>query len=725
MATLILNAVGAAVGGPIGAAIGSTIGNLIDQRLLAPKGRQGPRLGDLSFQSSTYGARIPKLFGASRVAGTVIWATDLKESRTRASTGKGRPKQTQYSYSASFAVALSSRPVRRIGRIWADGKLLRGAAGDLKVTTGFRLHTGAEGQGVDPLIAATHGVGATPAYQGIAYCVFEDLHLADYGNRIPALTFEVLADDGDVSLGTIITALAPAAQVDCPTRVAGFAANGDSVRATLDVIARGVRLFVSDDGQALAVREHAVQGPLIRDVDLGAHAEPGAKSSRLTRDRSSALRDASRTALRFYDPAREYQIGLQRGRRLGRAGREVTLDWPATLSANQAATLVERILLDQVTSAETVDLALPWRYLDVLPGRTLVVPGLSGRWYVETVALDAFVVRATVRRVPVSLPVATSAEPGLSVREKDQQHGPTLLRIVDLPFSKEGVATRPLVYAIGAGAMPGWNSAAVLFSTDDGALWTEIGATAQPGSIGTATSTLGASQTCAVDSRSALVVSFPHEAMALQSTSRAGLLAGKNLAMVGAELIQFETAEQIAPTQYRLTGLLRGRFGTDRAVGGHSANEPFILIDEDVMLPLPVVRGDASVRVMASGVGDPVPVEASLLKPGAALMPLSPVRLVAEKRPNGDVRLSWTRRSRDGWRWLDGVDAPLGEEQEAYAIDVRPNVGVPRVVSTSQSEWTYAAADRAVDAGATSVSCDIRQIGTFGTSHSATLSFSL
>ena len=109
MATLILNAVGAAVGGPIGAAIGAVIGQVIDRRIFAPKGREGPRLADLSVQSSTYGARLPKLFGRMRLAGTVIWATDLKEVRSRQSTGKGQPKATVYSYSASFAVALSSR----------------------------------------------------------------------------------------------------------------------------------------------------------------------------------------------------------------------------------------------------------------------------------------------------------------------------------------------------------------------------------------------------------------------------------------------------------------------------------------------------------------------------------------------------------------------------------------------------------------------------------------
>lgn len=105
MATLILTAVGTAVGGPIGGALGSILGQQLDRGLFAPKARQGPRLGELAVQTSSYGAALPKLFGRMRVAGSVIWATDLIERRAT-SGGKGQPKTVNYAYSANFAVAL-------------------------------------------------------------------------------------------------------------------------------------------------------------------------------------------------------------------------------------------------------------------------------------------------------------------------------------------------------------------------------------------------------------------------------------------------------------------------------------------------------------------------------------------------------------------------------------------------------------------------------------------
>ena len=78
MATLVLTTVGSMVGGPIGGAIGAVLGQAIDQRLFAPKARHGPRLGDLSVQTSAYGSAIPKIFGTMRVAGTVSWSSAVR-----------------------------------------------------------------------------------------------------------------------------------------------------------------------------------------------------------------------------------------------------------------------------------------------------------------------------------------------------------------------------------------------------------------------------------------------------------------------------------------------------------------------------------------------------------------------------------------------------------------------------------------------------------------------
>ena len=273
MATLVLTTVGGLIGGPVGAALGGLLGNVVDREVLfKPKGREGPRLAELGVQTSSYGTQIPRLFGTMRVAGTVIWSTDLIEHRATEG-GKGRPSVTSYSYTASFAVALSGRAILGVGRIWADGKLLRGAAGDFKTRTGaFRVHLGSEDQAADALIVAAEGAAA-PAHRGMAYAVFEDLELADFGNRIPSLTFEVGADGEAVSVGAVIADVSGGEIVaDGGRMLGGFSAQGASVRAVAETLAGadGAWFAWGDAGLVLA----SGYGEAAEIVDAGAYADP-------------------------------------------------------------------------------------------------------------------------------------------------------------------------------------------------------------------------------------------------------------------------------------------------------------------------------------------------------------------------------------------------------------------------------------------------------------------
>jgi hypothetical protein len=206
MATLIIQSAGQAVGtlfgGPVGGLIGSALGALagasVDGALFAAHrtvNREASRLSDVSIQASTEGAAIPVIYGRARVAGEIIWATRFKETAVTSSQSTGGGKgggggttvvSTDYLYSISFAVGLCEGIVHRLGRVWADGKLF-----DLsKVTT--RFYPGTEDQLADPLIEEIEGAGNSPAHRGLCTIVFEDLPLAQFGNRIPQLQFELI-----------------------------------------------------------------------------------------------------------------------------------------------------------------------------------------------------------------------------------------------------------------------------------------------------------------------------------------------------------------------------------------------------------------------------------------------------------------------------------------------------------------------------------------------------
>lgn len=127
MASLVLGAVGAFAGSFVGMpALGWAIGSALGSALFpGGKDTQGPRLSDLKLQQSTYGSMIPILYGTCRIAGNVIWQTDLTEHATEESQGKGDgPTNTTFTYSASFAIALCEGEILTVPRIWADSRLV-------------------------------------------------------------------------------------------------------------------------------------------------------------------------------------------------------------------------------------------------------------------------------------------------------------------------------------------------------------------------------------------------------------------------------------------------------------------------------------------------------------------------------------------------------------------------------------------------------------------------
>jgi hypothetical protein len=726
MATILLSAVGFALGGPIGAAIGAAVGQQVDQRVFAPKARQGPRLNDLKIQTSSYATPLPKVFGTMRLSGTVIWATDLREERRKVSGGKGAPKTTVYSYSASFAVALSSRPVGRIGRIWADGKLLRGTAGDFKTPTGFRLHNGDEGQSADPLIAAAEGAADTPAYRGIAYAVFEDFQLADYGNRIPSLSFEVIADEGSVTVGQILNGIAPLGfTAACPTQFGGFAAYGSSVLAVCQSIQAAVPFYLRDDGTNLRALEAEPLPKVVPQNALGASVN-AATEGRINIEQQSASTLASRLSVTYFEPDRDYQSGRQQARRDGGARREDNVEIAATLNAAAARQLAERGLSYRWAGRKRARVSLPWRYLDIGPGATVTVSGITDVWHVAATSFEKMTVALDLVRASNGTSAALAAAPGRGVGQTDVIHGPTRLVLLDLPPLDDGISARPVVAVAAAGVSPGWRGAALLFSIDDGVSWQEAGSTAAPTTLGASQSVLPIGSADLIDDSHSLDVELLNDSMILGSADDDGLIAGLNLAMIGNELIQFGRVEQIAPKRFRLRRLLRGRRGT--SVQTHSSGTEFVLIERDTLAFLDVPAGLALVRANATGVGDvALGVEASLASPAQAVTPLPPVHLRTDPDDAGGFDIRWTRQSRDGWRWPDSVDVPLGEEQEFYRVVLAPNFGAVRTFDTTESKFTYSAVARSADqaAGASDLLISISQVGTLATSPPATINISI
>ena len=739
MATLIFSAVGQALGGPVGAIIGTFAGSYIDQQLLgaaAPRSRsEGPRLSDLTVQASTYGKTVPLVYGQARVAGNIIWSTGLQEASVEGSVGRGKGRSgvstTTYTYSASFAVALSARAITGIKRIWADGKLIRPENGPLTVGGEWRLYLGSELQPVDPLIEAALGVDQSPACRGLAYVVFEDLQLAEFANRIPNLTFEVVADDDEpVGLAAIASDLLKRASVRSADTTALSAhvhglvlARQTSGRTGLEAMGAVAALRSVSTGNMVRLTDALAATPLTIPRQLLGTRDPEARDQGSLGRRRHVTRlqvaDLPRElAFVYADPARDYQIGLQRARRSGASSSLVEQrEVPLALSADEAKRAAERSLSQRWRERNRLKVHVPWTYLALEPGDIVRLTDQPGTdWEITDSVIEAG--RIELDLIPVSAADRISlaeAEAGSVPSQSASEHGPTQLQVFELPAMTSATPTAAQVHLAMAGAQTGWRSASLFTSQDGGASYTALGASGGRTVMGTARAGLAAADHNAMDVDSALEVDLIAPDMVLAAASDISLLAGANLALVGAELVQFGQVDLLPDGGYRLSRLLRGRRGTEAAVGQHFAGEAFVLLSAAPLAtwqPSAAAPG-AAVRFKAlspyQSIGDVSPVEHVIS--GRGLRPLSPVFLRAERPAAGvgagDLRLTWIRRSRSGFDWPDWVDSPLGEETEAYQVSVYANGDVLRSWTAAVPEQLYTQAEQLADFGSLPASIDV------------------
>ena len=720
MATLIFSALGTVVGGPIGGVIGALAGQQVDAAIIGGRNIDGPRLKALSVTTSAYGEPIPRHFGQMRVSGSIIWATDLAEHAQTSGGGKGSPSVTSYSYSSSFAVALASRPIDGIGRIWADGQLLRGSAGDLKVGGALRVYSGTADQAADPLIAAAEGVATCPAFRGLAYVVFENLQLADFGNRIPTLTFEVFAGSGDQNLASLFAETIGEVDANLPLPgVLGFTCEG-SLEASLRQFQPIFPMDCDAGGEELVIAPAQRQSAPIGLGEAAASADHNDFGRQAGYTRHRRPPPAARAeVLRYYDLDRDYQPSTQRAPGLIASSQPQTLDLPATLQASSAFAMINACARTTNWAGDT----LAWRTTELDPGATpgtlVTVPGQPGVWRVTTWEWRQGGVELSLERAaPPILWNGSGADAGRAVIAADLAITPTLLAALEIPWDGNGSSASTTILAAASSSGPGWQGAAFYTDQGDGQLVALDASTRRRATIGTAATALAAASPSLVDRGPGVVVTLAGADLALAPASMRQLALGANRALLGGELIQFSHCDVLGAGQWRLSGLLRGRGGTEAAIGTHAAGEAFVLLDDKpVALDAARIGNAPDTRIAALGLSDTAAVESGIACRGIGVRPWSPVHPDRAAAADGSIALRWCRRARGAWLWADYVDAPLQEQSESYLVSF---IGSGAVIASWAATSTSLIITHADIAGlrttAPSGRFSVRQQGTYALS---------
>jgi len=269
-----------------------------------------------------------------------------------------------------------------------------------------------------------------------------------------------------------------------------------------------------------------------------------------------------------------------------------------------------------------------------------------------------------------------------------------------------------------------WNGCLLYISRDAGATYQELSPLSDPGTFGITTSTLAAPGATIVPGMLDTVNSFSFDlsaGTAPTSCSDTELLTGVNGALIGGEVIQYQTVVNNGNNNYTLSNLVRGHRGTEVNWGGHASGEDVVLLEPNGSVSRIVVPPDLfgqTILLKAVTVGQAITSASSvsITISGAEWTPYAGYNLQGS-RASGDLTITWTRRTRCGGQWIDFVDADLCELSEKYEIDILNGMTVVRTITGLTSPTAlYTSAQQTTDFGSPQnpVSMNVYQIGKYG-----------
>ncbi len=474
-----------------------------------------------------------------------------------------------------------------------------------------------------------------------------------------------------------------------------------------DAIERdGVLVFRNRDGA------HAV--PLGVD-QLAAHTDLGTE---VVQSRSSEAEMSGRVRLNFVEADGDYRNIAEESVLPDESTHAVAeSEVPLLLTRPEGRQAVERWLSEARVSRDAVRFALPLSQQALGAGDVVRLPDEAGEITVriDRVEQTTHQLIDAVRIEPeVYHPADFPDDPPPSRRFVAS--GPVLPLFLDLPLITGDEVPHAPHLAVTADPWPG--DVAVYDAVEDaGYALSDLVSLA---------STVGVTLSAVPRAPSGLIDHATHVEVALtsgslSSASLEGMLAGANLAVIGTgdpqgwEVIQFQTADLVAPDVWRLSGLLRGQFGTDAIVSDTlTAGTYFVLLDGTPRQIALAASQRGLARHYRIGPADKAYDHAAYRHdvhafPGNGLRPLSPVHLSAV--PVGtDLSVTWVRRGRieaDSW---DLTDIPLGEDREAYVVRVLAGGTLLRSVEVTAPEWTYDAAMQAADGVSGPVEIEVAQV---------------
>lgn len=464
-------------------------------------------------------------------------------------------------------------------------------------------------------------------------------------------------------------------------------------------------------------------------ADLGARPAGEDGEPAITTRKLQDVELPRQVRVRYLDNGRDYEPGEQLSpvRLTTEAENDVEVDLPIVMTGERAARLAEVLWADAWRSRWIHAFVLEGRYLELEPADVLEVPvdGRYQRMRLVSVEDDG----GTLRRCEAVrdddgayVSYAVAADP---VRQPNAISilNATELLVLDLPALRDqddDAGIYAAAYPTGTGTR--WDGCVVYRSADGGGTFSPAGSIVTGAPAGRLATPLADGITSTFDEAATLTVDMDYGE--LEARTEAALLEGANTAAIGADgrwqLIQFRDVVQVTPTRYTLSGIIRGRRGTEHETYSSQSGDRFVLLSTGAVIRLALQAADIGAervyRAVTIGASYASGTNQSHTARGVALRPFSPVDIALTDQDSGDVRITWTRRNRLGQELRDGVEIAMSEASELYAVDIFPrsDVTVPlRTLSTSSESATYTVAEIADDFGSPMATADTLAVAVY------------
>lgn len=522
--------------------------------------------------------------------------------------------------------------------------------------------------------------------------------------------------------------------INAPGRhdVLGFSIqNRESARQTLETLAIPFMFHLIERGNALVGIDRigdAPAGEVVPEGDLGSYEAGTAPPPNITETRRQEIELPERVDVSYISRPRDYEDGLQHSQRIAElisTQEKIDLRLPIVLSDNQAKQIASSALFNAWISREFYDFTLPPKWIRLEPGDFLQIPvgGVLKRVIVTNVELgDSGLLKVRAERddsevfdtdsIGTTAPVDTN-------RDLLTPPLPTTQILMDLPFLRNADEFVGIGFYYAVGGPEGWQGATVLRSTADSFLIYDTVTPDRNSIIGFATGVLADGPTTIFDNGNSVTINLLDSSALLQSvTENAVLTTDLNAALLGKELIQFQTVVNNGDGTFTISKFIRGGRGTEQHTGTHTSGETFVLLDPAKANRFPEDSADVGVEHLYKEItfnqlfDDVTPT--AFTNTGISEKPYSPVHLRGVRATNNDLTIDWIRRARTNGEWLDAIDVPLGETTEDYEVDIldAPGGTVVRTITTTASangsvvtpstqSAFYDEADQTADAGIT------------------------